>query len=576
MIETWKPYLLDIASSLFHAFIFQRHQQSPLKVINKRSEMVIAELSEDPLEDFKRRREERRKTQLEFICKSSSLPNKSPDSQVRSEGESKRSDGEGQRSGQRLGKYCTVTVNSKSSLLKTMKPIGFLIPSSKFKNPKEAVKLWKNTVKASESNTRLHTDSPCKDDTKTDAVVPNGIMSFERNDEEKGIQNNVIYSKELLNGQNVTCIGDVDQKTENENDTIINNMKNRGQCMKSCEGQFAKSHVATAHNTRSHSNIGHSVKGHNSPKGEYTNSICKRNQTSKSENDSEQCLTDKEATEETTTKQVEKESMNGNIKARRFIVNGEICYLVPAKLIMNQMKKTIQSELSSTLVQRSANLSQSLNEKSSKPQAQLQCAAIFSKTRPVNAQNNGNDGRDKMKLCEVQEPRLRVKSLVHVSKQLHIQRGCFWVVDDPSASQRCESFISTQNPPQDQGGKVLGCQKRASKRFCPYYPSIRTVKHSCFGKSFLHVSRLLSSDEDSNCKGHVEGKSQRSSDVNTTAGEESQVSNELVCNKVSKDKGQRFRFVINTFSFGSFIFADGKSCKGNNHEYLHSHLYLFA
>ena len=469
------------------------------------------ELTEDPLEDFKKNREERRRKQIKLVC-NVQLPNsdsqqftaieESPDVPVVPEDK-------GQSVDHRPRKYCTVKLDGKNSILKRMKAIGILIPNSQLNSPEVGNRAVRNAAKLGQENA----NGLCTGNAKTDAVVPSGSMSLEKSN-----GNNAVGSS-------------IDSRGQNGSSTIL-------ECH-AFVGESAESHSLMNQNIENHAAVESSRN--------RDHSICHQ---AEGGNSVEENQGGSKAADEATAKQGNVDSVNTTFKARQFIVNGEVCYLVPAKLILNKMQKTMKFEVSSIPGLGLSSASDQLNQTNLKDQRSGQQSRLGQKKR---------------------EPRLRVKSLGHVRSQLHIQRGCNWFLDDCMLNnfQSFQSF-SILETALERADKALNLKKNVLKRLSPHYPIVKRMTRPCCGGPFLRISRLLKSHGSSKFESQHANKSQGSSEHSRVTYFDSQRGDDV--EKLPLRKGQVFQFVIKSSRAGTFIFATGNSCQGNNHS-SNFHLY---
>ena len=509
--------------------ILQKFPHSPMQIRGRRDECKTV-VSEDPLEDFKRRREERRKTQLEFICSKSPsklLPSIGPAPPGRSESENQKS------SIQRPRKYCSVAVSCKSSLLKMMKPVGLLIPNSKLSSPEGTVKVPK---------VGLYVGSLSKNSAKGGAIVA------KNGDTEKNLTSNSIGGREdSTSGKNGTCC-DKERKTENCSEVKVHVVTDS---VKSSPQSLLCQRSSSSENPKC-------CDDKDSPNAGCTSSLSSASKSQVFERGIGQYVLDQNGIKVAGTKQSDKESVSTSLKTKRFIVNGEVCYLVPAKLFINKMQKTIQDQLPSKVSQSFATLSASLKKKTSRALAAIQTSTRGSQHGNGQSGSHQRQNQDKPRVRSY--PKLKVSSFAHLKSQLHVQKGCHWLIDDPIVSQ----CLSAPKSTPELTDKVVGYQRRVCTRLPPHYTSTSNVKHSHPARSCLHISRLHKSNGDSKCIGQIEGKSQSSQEKSSVAGVESKVSDVSGCKRKTSSKDLTLHFVINASKAGTFIFADEKSFQGDH------------
>ena len=457
------------------------------------------ELTEDPLEDFKKNREERRRKQIKLVC---NVQLSNSDSQQFTAIERSADipivpDDKIQSFGHRPRKYCTVKLDGKNSILKRMKAIGILIPNSQLNPPEAADREVRNAMRNAGKICQENAVELSTGNAKADAVVPSGSIPPEK-------------------GKGINSFGSsIDNREQNGSSKILGCYAYESAENHSLMSQDMESHpVADSSESRDHC-------------------ICHQTEGGTSVEENQGCP---KATEEATAKQGNVGGVNAAFKARQFIVNGEVCYLVPAKLILNKMQKTMKFEVSSRPGLGPSSASDQLN------------------------QNNSKNRRSSLQ----GEPRLRVKSLGHVRSQLHIQRGCNWFLDDCTLNNfhSFQSF-SVLETALEQADKALNRKKNVLKPLSPHYPSVKRVKRPCCGGPFLRISRLLKSHRSSEFESQHPNKVQNSSEHNRVIYRSSPKGDSV--DKLPFRKGQMFQFVIKSSKAGTFILATGNRCQGNIH-----------
>ena len=480
-----------------------------------------AELSEDPLEDFKRKREERRKGQMGSLSGSLIPDNLIPVGRsdplnrmataAVSHDQGERSD-KGQRSGeceagdqgerssgnmeqcQRATKLCAVTINGKNSLIRIMKPIGILIPDGRTKS---SDRIWKGTSvhssKVEGPNIGLYLGSVCEDGGQVDAVVPGGVISHEKS-----------CSKERNGEQNI----------KDHNSTHLN----EGEPVK---GQVVKSQNAEYQNIVNRDDIVKMQKGLTSIEGESTIKTNNKGETLQYQNCKGQGLTSQSVTgQEAVTATADKLLKNGSnstmFKAAKFTVNGEVFFLIPAEADVNQVQRVIQGQMSTISNQRLHIPEQRLRDKMPRGQRTAQSEAICNEHQQHQHGKNSKNSEENLEetSCEIKNPMLRVKSVVHVEHRLHFRKGCVWFTDEvtPRVSRGSPSFTILKSTIEEMD-EVDSYQNQTLKGGSLLYPSIRKVKHSRSGRSVLRISRLAKGQLSSKGGGQLQGQMPKEMDL---------------------------------------------------------------
>lgn len=418
---------------------------------NNNSKMV--ELSEDPLTDFKKKREERRKAQKE--CSSLQI------NEEKGRNNSKQFDYQMKPEIVDIEKENETRNKIENSLDKIMIPVGVFIQQNK--TSEKPINLWAASTKtpknSSASKIGLYIGPYVSGKEISGSVLPKSVFTIDNIEDTPGD----IESK----GQNL--------KGQSVKDKIISHPR------MGSETNVDKEQIEDGENNANDDlpfQVLESQKVTNNKLKANDNVSMQNVHGSDPENSALQNVKGQSITNQTDTN-VKQTSLTKNkilVKATKFLLNGEICYMIPTKVVLNEIKKNNDFK----------GAKNSPNPKEDKGQRKRKRGQL---THEID-DNNANNQMGREDKCH--ETEIRVTSLVHAKNKPYVLKGYFWLREgmqflDSHGSQGFTLLKSIDD-------KVI---KTRSEEFW-LYPSIREVKHSHFGKSMLRISRLE--------KGHLESK----------------------------------------------------------------------
>ena len=187
----------------------------------------------------------------------------------------------------------------------------------------------------------------------------------------------------------------------------------------------------------------------------------------------------------------ENRCQNVIVKATKFLLNGEICYVIPAKVVVNQVNQVNQGQELESAAHKPINAGQ---------RSKCKVARLIPendellKQKGLRMLTEGNDESGSQETsCAAPEPKLRVNSLVHIEWHPRIKKGFFWFAENMSI---LSSFTALRSP----AGKADQAESdEISGKDFLHYPSLKRLERH--GKSYLRVKRL---DQGQNREGKVE------------------------------------------------------------------------